>query len=56
MKKLITWGFCLFGAGSLGWHAWLVFIQHDADKAGVFLLVAAAMVVLVALYKTSQGK
>lgn len=56
MKKLITRGFCLFAAGSLGWHTWLVFTQHDADKAGVFLLVAAAMVTLVALYKTSQGE
>lgn len=56
MKKFITWGFCLFAAGSLGWHTWLVFTQHSADKAGVFLLTAAAMVVLVALYQTSRGK
>ena len=49
MKKLITRGFCLFAAGSLGWHTWLVFTQHDADKAGVCLRVASAIVALVAL-------
>lgn len=56
MKKFITWGIGFFTAGSLGWHVWLVFIQHDADKAGVFLVAVAAMVVLAALYKTGQGE
>lgn len=56
MKKLLFWGFCLFAAVSVSWHAWLVYTQHNADKAGVFLLMVAAGAAMVALYKTSKGE
>lgn len=39
----------------IGWHVWKVFTDHNADKAGVFVLIVIALSALVALYR-SNGK
>lgn len=36
----------------IGWHIWKVFQDHDADKAGVFVLMIVSLSVLVAFFRT----
>lgn len=36
----------------IGWHIWRVFQDHNADKAGVFVLMVIALSLLVALFRT----